>query len=175
MATPYIPTNKTTLSLQDFANGSLFPQVDPLSKIYQTPSKPVNLTIFPNDIASLTFSVNENSSLPLELAAVMLDSDRFLVSIRCISPLSGQYDTLSRALFYTLLVISLVFRRHAWISVAALGTAMSLCPFLMMRTSRQFRDKNVRSFGIPCFNEAFLRRDTPHDTRICVTLRANAC
>jgi hypothetical protein len=119
--------------------------------------------------------VNENSSLPLELAAVMLDSDRFLVSIRCISPLSGQYDTLSRALFYTLLVISLVFRRHAWISVAALGTAMSLCPFLMMRTSRQSRDKNVRSFGILCFNEAFLRRDTPHDTRICVTLRANAC
>ena len=57
---------------------------------------------------------------------------------RCfVYPLSGSHDVLSRVLFYLLLIVSLDFRRHVWLSTAALGIPLPQ-PFHFSRYLRHF-------------------------------------
>lgn len=121
----FVPANDTALG--DWTNGTLFPQIETYLAVYHGQNQDMNLTVLPNNLASLTFSVNENTSLAFPLVAAVFDPSQYLIEVNCIHPLSGQYDMLSRV-FYVLIVFSLVFRRHEWISVAALGTTMSLSP-----------------------------------------------
>ena len=124
----FIPGNETSLYSSGFRNGSLFGQI----QLYITRirdygyDRHVNLTVLPNNFASITFNSSDGkSALAFPLLEALLDYNATRVIVPCVYPLSGQYDTLSRALFYVLLVFALVFRRHIWISSAALGTAMT--------------------------------------------------
>jgi hypothetical protein len=126
-----------SLALAGWGNGSISTQIPESRRVYaeSNHSNLLYLTMYPNNWASLTYwtnatySVDHNGltakSLSFPLVTTLFDSDRTQLSVNCMYPLSGQYATLPRALFYTLIVFSLVFRRHAWISVAALGTAMT--------------------------------------------------
>jgi hypothetical protein len=123
-----IPANETALGLLGFSNGTLFNQLNQSFESYLTNDNgnSINLTVLPDDLASLTFYAADNGTQwALSLSEAIFDPIASRVPVPCIYPLSGQYDTLSRALFYVLLVFSLVLRRHVWISVAALGTAMT--------------------------------------------------
>lgn len=85
----------------------------------------VNLTIFADNLASLSFNATDPAiSYGLPIAASLFDSTVLRQRIMCIDPLSGQYDVLARGLYYLLLVVSFFFRRHSWLGPAALGTAM---------------------------------------------------
>ena len=113
-----------------YRNGSLLAgnlQNNPIYMTYlQNASESnVKLTVFPNNVTGLTFNTNDATTLPLFLAQVILDTDNYSIGVWCINPLSGQYDVLPRALFYLLIVFSLLFRRHNWLATAALGTAMT--------------------------------------------------
>ena len=84
------------------------------------------LEVFANNLASITFNVTSyyyDSVFPL--AEAIFDDGMMRTTVGCIYPISGQYDFLSRLLFYMLIVVSLLFRRHNWLATAALGTAMT--------------------------------------------------
>jgi hypothetical protein len=135
------PFNSTILLFDGWTNGSLFPQINErfASKaVYEGNSEDqvLELTILANNIALLTFNASgfitpngftyyDAASLAstFTLAETLFDPDLRRFPVNCVYPLSGQYDTLNRALFYVLMIFSLVFRRQIWISVAALGTA----------------------------------------------------
>ncbi|KAF2814957.1 uncharacterized protein BDZ99DRAFT_458915 [Mytilinidion resinicola] len=86
----------------------------------------VNLTILPNDLASLTFGAADQwVTTAFQLADFVLSNDTFRIPVFCVYPISSQYDVLPRALFYLLLILSLVFRRHTLLSTAALATTMT--------------------------------------------------
>ncbi|KAF4629371.1 hypothetical protein G7Y89_g8776 [Cudoniella acicularis] len=129
-----LTANESTLYLNGWRNGSLFDQrslfinLSSNASVYQGNNydQGLSLSLFDNDLASLTFNASDNTTaLAFALTEALFDPNTFKIGIRCVYPLSGQYDTLSRILFYVLMVFSLVFRRHVWISVAALGTAMT--------------------------------------------------
>ncbi|KAE8443917.1 hypothetical protein EG329_001227 [Mollisiaceae sp. DMI_Dod_QoI] len=142
MALP-IPVNSTILYLDNWKNGSLFPQIQnnfSYTAVYpnNTQDQGLSLAILANNIGLLTFNASgfntstsfilyDNASLAstFALAERLFDPNASRFPLTCVYPMSGQYDTLSRALFYVLMIFSLVFRRHIWISVAALGTAMT--------------------------------------------------
>ncbi len=86
----------------------------------------INLTLFSDNIAAITFPVNDTSiQWAFPLAQSVFQPSNFRVGVWCSYPLSGQYDVLPRGLFYLLLIFSLLFRRHNWLATAALGTAMT--------------------------------------------------
>ncbi|CZR58194.1 uncharacterized protein PAC_08085 [Phialocephala subalpina] len=138
-----VPVNSTILYLNDLRNGSLFSQIQynlsSIAAVYpgNTADQGLNLTVLANNVASIAFNVggfmvpSDSGYLPdslagtFALAETLFDPNLSRVAVTCVYPISGQYDTLSRALFYVLMIFSLVFRRHIWISVAALGTAMT--------------------------------------------------
>ncbi|KAF8849396.1 hypothetical protein BDZ45DRAFT_732259 [Acephala macrosclerotiorum] len=138
-----IPVNSTVLYLNDLRNGSLFSQIqNNLSSnaaVYSgnTADQGLSLTILANNVASIVFNASgfmvpndtgydvDTLAGTFALAETLFDPNASRVPVTCVYPISGQYDTLSRVLFYVLIIFSLVFRRHIWISVAALGTAMT--------------------------------------------------
>jgi hypothetical protein len=124
----FIPANETILSL-NWQNGSLFPQTqDQLDTAYLglDSQSNVNLTIYPNNIAGITFPVEGlDITWTFTLAQSIFDPSNYRIGVYCMYPLSGQYDMLPRGLFYLLLIFSLIFRRHNWLATAALGTAMT--------------------------------------------------
>ena len=84
------------------------------------------LEVYPNNLASITFNVTSSYyDYVFPLAETIFDDGMFRIPINCIFPISGQYDVLSRILFYVLIIAALVFRRHNWLATAALGTAMT--------------------------------------------------
>ncbi|KFY79006.1 hypothetical protein V499_01956 [Pseudogymnoascus sp. VKM F-103] len=122
------PMNETLLYALGWRNGLLFPQMNgnftpyPGNKYDQG----VSLRLYDDYYAGLTFQVfSPIMNSAFALTESIFDTSRIQINISCVYPISGQYNTLSRALFYVLIVFSLVFRRHVWISVAALGTAMT--------------------------------------------------
>lgn len=122
----YIPASENQLSLSGWQNGSVFDQIPPMLMSYPSMSTEIlNLTILPNNLASLTFTVIQKAYLAFPLELVLFDPNTIQIQIFCSYPLSGQYDTLSRILFYVLMVVAFLFRRHTWIAVAALGAAMT--------------------------------------------------
>lgn len=127
----FIPANETILGLSadGWYNGSLFPQTqnsDDTPYLGLDQQSNVNLTIYPNNIAGISFPVEGlDITWTFPLAQSIFDSSNYHVGIYCQYPLSGQYDVLTRGLFYLLLIFSLLFRRHNWLATAALGTAMT--------------------------------------------------
>ena len=124
----FTPANDTILGLANWNNGSLFDQTQNFTDtayLGLDHRSNVNLTVFPNDVAGVTFPVLGNDiTWTLTLAESIFDPSNYRVGVYCIYPLSGQYDVLPRGLFYLLLIFSLFFRRHNWLATAALGTAM---------------------------------------------------
>ena len=114
--------------LAAFQNGSLFPAINltfgglyPRNEFEQN----VDLTIEANNITSITFLAQDpwiSSTFPL--AAALFDSSLVRFPVRCIYPVSGQYDTLGRYFFYSALIFSFVVRRHSGLAIASLGIAM---------------------------------------------------
>ncbi|OBT63728.1 hypothetical protein VE03_06164 [Pseudogymnoascus sp. 23342-1-I1] len=127
MAIP-IPINETILYRNNWYSGPLYEQININYAAYpgNSDDQGLILTVYEDNYASLTFQVAHNITVSaFALSQSIYDPDRIQMLINCVYPISGQYNTLSRALFYVLLVFSLIFRRHVWISVAALGTAMT--------------------------------------------------
>ncbi|KFX92083.1 hypothetical protein O988_07435 [Pseudogymnoascus sp. VKM F-3808] len=124
-----IPANETILAKDDWGDGNLF---DQMNREYYA-AYPGNgydqglyLNVYDDNFAAITFKVGSSiMNSAFELSESIFDPNRTQMHITCVYPVSGQYNTLSRALFYVLIVFSLVFRRHVWISIAALGTAMT--------------------------------------------------
>jgi hypothetical protein len=59
----YVPANETALSLSGFVNGSVIGQISNFSLSYPNddPAQLLNLTILPNNLASLTFKATDAS------------------------------------------------------------------------------------------------------------------
>ena len=138
MADSLIPwINDTVLGQVGWRNGSLLAQSNSGNPPTDGPigaaaypnnfsNELLNLTIQPDNLIGLTFFVNHSSvAYNFPVAQLLFDQEYYGVPVTCIYPLSGQYDTLSRALFYLLLIISLLFRHHNWLATAALGVAMT--------------------------------------------------
>jgi hypothetical protein len=127
----FTPANETILALSDpgWQNGSLFPQTQGLlDTSYLGLDQPsnINLTVYANNIAGITFPVEGlDITWTFTLAQSIFDPSNYRIGVYCIYPLSGQYDILPRGLFYLLLIFSVLFRRHNWLATAALGTAMT--------------------------------------------------
>jgi hypothetical protein len=127
----FVPAYDTILGLSsdNWQNGSLFPQtqIRPDTAYLGLDSQSnVNLTVYPNNIAGITFPVEGLDIVwTFTLAQSIFDPSNYRVGVYCMYPLSGQYDMLPRGLFYLLLIFSLIFRRHNWLATAALGTAMT--------------------------------------------------
>jgi hypothetical protein len=117
------------LASDNWQNGSLFFQTqNQLDTAYPglNDESNVNLTIYPNNIAGITFPVEGlDITWTFTLAQSIFDPSNYRIGVYCMYPLSGQYDMLPRGLFYLLLIFSLLFRRHNWLATAALGTAMT--------------------------------------------------
>jgi hypothetical protein len=129
-AAGFTPANETILALSsdNYYNGTLFAQtsasIDTAYLGLDQPSN-VNLTIYPNNIAGISFPVEAlDITWTFTLAQSIFDPSNYRIGIYCQYPLSGQYDVLPRGLFYLFLIFSLLFRRHNWLATAALGTAM---------------------------------------------------
>jgi hypothetical protein len=126
-----IPANETSLSGLGWKNGSLdtcsYNEWSPAGNL----SQPVNLTILSDEIAAIQFLVQgngasyQNFDARFALVRTVLSSNYNSGSIRCAYPISGSYGYLTRVLFYMLLIFALLYRRHTWVAVAALGTAMT--------------------------------------------------
>lgn len=128
MANFTTPANDTYLAHNGWKNGSLNgPQFATMWSPAGNASQPVNLTILPDNLATLLFSVTDNQHFAqtFAVARTLLSPDYYSQQIHCFYPLSGSYDFLTRVLFYLLLVFALLYRRHSWLAVAALGTAMT--------------------------------------------------
>ncbi|KAF2501340.1 hypothetical protein BU16DRAFT_196457 [Lophium mytilinum] len=127
----FVAANRTYLGSTGWVNGSLYKQsFDADVNIYTYPKTGdhhnVNLTILPNDVASLTFGAADQwVTAAFQLADFVLSNETFRIPVVCVYPISSQYDVLPRALFYLLLILSLVFRRHTLLSTAALATTMT--------------------------------------------------
>lgn len=154
-----ISVNSTVLHINHWRNGSLFPQiqnnftnaVNDVGNFSNTAvwngnlqDQGLELTILENNVAQLTINAsgfstdmfyNTTLASTFALTETLFDPNAARRPVTCIYPISGQYDTLSRALFYVLMVFSLLFRRHIWISVAALGTASEFPPCYNMPLS----------------------------------------
>jgi hypothetical protein len=128
-----VPANESLLSRLKFRNGSL----DSGSYIWnewsraENSSHPVNLTILSDQYAALQFLAqdrdkqDQNYGAKLALVRTVLSTNYNSGSVLCVYPISGSYDFLPRILFYMLLLFALLYRRHTWVAVAALGTAMT--------------------------------------------------
>ncbi|KAK2803546.1 hypothetical protein FQN50_006981 [Emmonsiellopsis sp. PD_5] len=134
MNSTYIPANASDLVVRyNLQNGSLHQQLIPYFSPYPGNELDQNITLnlLDNNLASLIFKpslsdrMEDTISLTLPLADNLLGGSSFRIPVNCIYPLSGQYGYLPRLLYYLLLVFSLLFRRHTWLSTAALGTAMT--------------------------------------------------
>jgi len=114
-ASNYVPANETILFQHNYTNGSLYGQIDH-GMVYASNhnnDSHLNLTILANNLASLTFvSRHPSPSLTFPLAQALYDPDNILLRVSCTWPISGQYDLLSRVLFYILMIFSLLFRRY---------------------------------------------------------------
>lgn len=161
---PYVPAADNFLAYLNWTNGSVSPQVTLRSSLEDTPfasfpgndeDQLLNLTILPNNFASLSFPVvwteANHTATVLAVTGTLLDPNAHRQNVRCMNPISGQYGQLPRILFYCLLVFALVFRRHEWLSLAALGTAMSYAAvsavhIIILTVRKQFTDPDV--FGI---------------------------
>jgi hypothetical protein len=107
-------------NLTDANASSTYPSIPD----FQFPN--LNLTTFPNLVASLTFDSNVTNFPIIAKSLVPLFSpDVFSFTPLCTYTISGQYGSLPRLIYYTLLVFSLVLRHHDWLSAAALGTSMT--------------------------------------------------
>jgi hypothetical protein len=132
------PANETWLANIGWKNGSLNEQ-NPSGNLpwnEWTPAgnstQPVNLTILSDNIAAIQFLVRDptglngqNFAAKFAIARTLLSDNYNTQAISCIYPVSGSYDFLTRLLFYFLLFFALLYRRHTWVAVAALGTAMT--------------------------------------------------
>jgi hypothetical protein len=122
-----IPANETRLANLNWKNGTLshnkWNQWSPAGN----DSQPVNLTILSDNIAALQFVADEfqNFGAMFAMARTILSGNYYSGSATCVYPISGSYDLLTRILFYLLLVFALLYRRHTWVAIAALGTAMT--------------------------------------------------
>ncbi|KAK2780877.1 hypothetical protein FQN52_002028 [Onygenales sp. PD_12] len=133
MNSTYIPANASDLFVRyNLRNGSLHQQLIPYRSPYPGNELDQNITLnlLDNNLASLIFKpspsdMNGTISFTLALADSVLGGSSFRIPVNCTYPLSGQYQYLPRLLYYLLLVFSLLFRRHTWLSTAALGTAMT--------------------------------------------------
>lgn len=124
-----IPVNESVLFTYGWRNGPLFGQVDQDFAAYpgNDYDQGVSLFLYEDNEAAITFHAAADPILDSAFALTesILDPSRAHMFVNCVYPISGQYNTLSRTLFYVLIVFSLIFRRHVWLSVAALGTAMT--------------------------------------------------
>ncbi|KAF2004251.1 hypothetical protein P154DRAFT_572285 [Amniculicola lignicola CBS 123094] len=127
MAYPTIPANETWLAADNWYNGTL----DGSPRNEWTPagnsSQQVNLTILPDNIGSIQFNATNHMAffMIFPLVRTVLSSDYYSGTVSCNYPISGTYDFLTRILFYVLMLCALLFRRHSWLAIAALGTAMA--------------------------------------------------
>ncbi|KFZ23728.1 hypothetical protein V502_01793 [Pseudogymnoascus sp. VKM F-4520 (FW-2644)] len=124
-----VPVNESILYYGGWQDGPLYPQLNENFTAYPGNlyyDQGVRLDLYDDNYAGLSFQVfSPITNSAFGLTETIFDPYRIQMNINCVYPISGQYNTLSRALFYVLIVFSLVFRRHVWISVAALGTAMT--------------------------------------------------
>ncbi|KAL5346455.1 hypothetical protein ACLOAV_008726 [Pseudogymnoascus australis] len=124
-----IPVNETVLYQYGWRTDPLFGQVDPDVGAYpgNDYDQGLSLFLYEDNYASLSFQAAADPVLDgaFALTESIFDPNRVHMFVNCVYPISGQYNTLSRSLFYVLIVFSLIFRRHVWLSVAALGTAMT--------------------------------------------------
>jgi hypothetical protein len=107
-----------------YGNGSLFSQIWSSPVLNATNANPlhyidplVNLTVYPNSTLQLNFLEAQDSAtlLALPLIASLLSPNASRVIIECVYPLSGQYDTLPRVLFYLSLLFGFLFRHRNWV------------------------------------------------------------
>jgi len=126
----YLPANNNSL-FDRWQNGSLADQVNTsINMVYESnwhPHNPqLNLTILPNNAAALTFNSSDpNIGYAFPLAEALFDPEVIRIFVVCMWPVSGQYDLLSRILFYVMMLISVLFRHYRLVSLAAMGTAMT--------------------------------------------------
>lgn len=135
----YVPVNNNSL-FDSWHNGSLSGQINKSAvRVYESnwlPHNPqLNLTILPNNAASLTFNSSDpNIRYAFPVAEAIFDPEAIRFLVVCMWPISGQYDVLSRILFYIMMVVSLLFRHYRLVSLAAMGTAMTYAAVTAVHT-----------------------------------------
>lgn len=107
-----------------YTTGPLFTQIQASPALHGTNAFPlhandsmVNLTVLPDSTLQLNFlrGQNDTNLLALPLIASILNPNASRVLVECVYPLSGQYDTLPRVLFYLSLLFGFIFRHRNWV------------------------------------------------------------
>jgi len=108
----------------NYTTGSLFSQIHESPDLNWTNANPlhnlnpgVNLTVYSNSTLQLNFLEGSDGAtlLALPLIATLLNPNASRVLVECVYPLSGQYDTLPRVLFYLSLLFGFLFRHRNWV------------------------------------------------------------
>lgn len=96
------------------------------SLVYSFPSGNLNWTTPQADMGMLAYDPSKTNMWVIgKTIDLLFQPSVFSYPQLCVYPISGQYGFLPRLLYYVLLVFSLIFREHDWLSTAALGTAMT--------------------------------------------------
>jgi hypothetical protein len=87
----------------------------------------LNISLYDNNVTALFFKGGGGLDFRYLAPAIMgfFNSTSFTAPVLCTYAISGSYGFHPRLLYYVLLAFSLIFRRHIWLSTAALGTAMT--------------------------------------------------
>lgn len=89
------------------------------------PSNNLNWTDWTDTLSTLAFNRSKTDFATIGLTVDNLfRPETFSYQVLCAYPISGQYSFLARLSYYLLLLFSLILRKHIWLSVAALVTAV---------------------------------------------------
>lgn len=104
----------------------------------------LNISLYNENITALVF--NGGGGLDFwHLAPAILgvfNSTSYTAPVLCTYAVNGAYGFYPRLLYYILLAFSLIFRRHIWLSTAALGTAMTYAATAAAHSFALFYDFN---------------------------------
>jgi hypothetical protein len=132
-----------------YATGSLFAQIQSSRALNGTNAFPlhtsdslVNLTVLSDSTLQLNFLQGKDGAtlLALPLIASLLNPNASRVLIECVYPLSGQYDTLPRVLFYLSRRFGFIFRHRNWVCNDLAYQKLKIRPIQLILRSVQVGD-----------------------------------
>ena len=87
----------------------------------------LNISLFDDNVTALLFKGGHGLDFWYLAPAIIgfFNTTSYTAPVLCTYAINGAYGFYPRLLYYVLLAFSLIFRRHIWLSTAALGTAMT--------------------------------------------------
>ena len=111
----------------------------------------LNISLYDDNVTALFFNDGGGLDFRYLTPAIMgfFNSTSFTAPVLCTYAISGAYGFYPRLLYYVLLAFSLIFRRHIWLSTAALGTAMTYAATAAVHSFALFSEFKFSALASP--------------------------